>query len=75
MSHSFKQAGSGNAGGLAHAVQYLAGSDDRRFEDPCRGGVATVVPDPVRNLDDVGHAVVARDVPDFWKPFEEWTLD
>jgi hypothetical protein len=57
-----------------NAAQYLSDAD-MRFDRSDRPGVATRHPGPSRDLDDIGHAVNVRHVPDFWKPCEDWTLD
>lgn len=51
-----------------HLAQYLP-RDQVNYEEPDRPGTV------VRDLDDIGHAVTVRHVPDFWKPCEDWTLD
>ncbi|MDO8340656.1 MAG: hypothetical protein Q7T59_01640 [Candidatus Woesebacteria bacterium] len=57
-----------------HAPQHLSDAD-RRFDKSDRSGVAIRDPESSRDLDDIGHAVNVRHVPDFWKPCEDWTLD
>ena len=68
MSQSSDHFGFGGEGRSLHLARYLPGSD-RRHDEPGRTGVLT------RNLDEIGHAVNVRHVPDFWKPCEDWTLD
>lgn len=74
MSQFSDHQGYGNEGRHLHAAQYLSDAD-RRFDKSDRSGVARRHPEPSRDLDDIGHAVNVRHVPDFWKPCEDWTLD
>lgn len=68
MSQSRDHFGFGGEGRSLHLARYLPG-DDRRYDQQERYGVLT------RDLDEIGHAVNVRQVPDFWKPCEDWTLD
>ena len=56
------------------AARYLSDAD-RSFDKSDHSGVATCHPGSSRDLADIGHGVNVRDVPDFWKPCEDWTLD
>jgi hypothetical protein len=74
MSHFLDHAGPGHTGGIAHAVQHLP-SDSERFAQTDHPAIAMSRRRNVRSPYEVGHPVDARDVPDFWKPIEEWTVD
>ena len=74
MSQSRDYLSFGYEGRSLHLAQYLP-DDDRAFDQFRRTGVATRYQESSRNLDEIGHAVNVRQVPDFWKPCEDWTLD
>lgn len=60
------------------AARYLSDADsrfDKWFDTSDHSGVVASHPGSSRYLDDIGHAVNVRDVPDFWKPCEDWILD
>lgn len=74
MSHYRDHLGLGYAGRPLHLAQYLP-LDERASDRAGRSGVTTHHHDSTRQLDEIGHEVQVRQVPDFWKPCEEWTLD
>jgi hypothetical protein len=74
MSQSRDLSRPGYEGRALHLARYLT-DDDKTIDQAYRYGVPTRQPDTARNLDDIGHAVNVRQVPDFWKPCEDWTLD
>ena len=43
--------------------------------EPVQSDMTTNTPDDPRDLDEVGHAVVPRTIPCFWKPVADWRVD
>jgi hypothetical protein len=74
MSSFLDHAGLGTTGGIAHAIQYLR-NDNGRSTQTDHPAIAMSRRGNVRNPYEAGHPVDARDIPDFWKPIEEWTVD
>jgi hypothetical protein len=77
MFHSRDHNGHGQAGLHLHAARYPYPGEDEygAYHEPVRPDMTNNTPGAARDLDEVGHAVVPRTIPGFWKPVEDWMLD
>ena len=60
--------------GIARTVQYWP-NGGRRLSQAAQPAMATSWPRNIYRPNEVGRPVDTRDIPDFWKPIEEWAVD
>ena len=62
-------------GELSQATQYVMEHYGKKLDEAIRAGIKIAYTDPLHGTSEAGPAAPDRKVPDFWKPFEDWTLD
>ena len=75
MFHSRDPNSLGQTGRHLYATRYLDEDEDGTYHEPVQSDMTTNTPDDPRDLDEVGHAVVPRTIPCFWKPVADWRVD
>ena len=60
-------------GELSQTTQYVIDHYGKKLDEAIRSGIKIIYADPIQS--EIREGVPGRVVPDFWKPFEDWTLD
>jgi hypothetical protein len=62
-------------GELSQATRYVAEHYGNQIDEAIRSGIRIAYTDPLHGMEETGQEPPESKVPDFWKPFEDWTVD
>ncbi len=75
MFHVLDHAAVVYTGELSEATQYIIERYGIKLEDASRSGIRLARTEPPNRMNEATQTLYGFNVPDFWKPFEDWMLD
>jgi hypothetical protein len=60
-------------GELSQTTQYIIEHYGKKLDEAIRSGIKITYTDPIQS--DARQGAQGRVVPEFWKPFDDWTVD
>jgi hypothetical protein len=62
-------------GELSQTTQYILEHYGKKLDEAIRSGIKIAYIESIQGLNEAGQSVLAQAIPDFWKPYEDWTVD